>query len=114
VNSRVRRAWTSDEAFAFLPFGAGGHNGSGCKFIALEAKSTGACCPQIACEIAPPQCNAEHAFTNAVAMKAKPGLKVVVKARCDLCKACEINFFYISCAWPLHCYSRELFFVGDH
>jgi len=33
-------------------------------------------------KIAPSQCNVEHAFTNIVTMKAKPGLKVVVKETC--------------------------------
>jgi cytochrome P450 len=68
--------------FTFLPFGAGGHNCIGYKFATLEAKLIIAHMSRtLRVEIAPSQRNVEHTFTSTITMKAKPGLKVVVKPR---------------------------------
>ncbi|CAB9518139.1 methylcoclaurine 3'-hydroxylase isozyme 1 [Seminavis robusta] len=68
--------------FTFLPFGAGGHNCIGYKFATYEAKMIVAQMVRaVRVEIAPSQRDVEHTFTNFVTMKAKPGLKIVFKAR---------------------------------
>lgn len=68
--------------FSFLPFGAGGHNCIGYKFATLETKLIMAHIVRtLRVEIAPSQRETRHTFTNIVTMKAKPGLKVVFKAR---------------------------------
>ncbi|CAB9496959.1 Psoralen synthase (Fragment) [Seminavis robusta] len=68
--------------FTFLPFGAGGHNCVGYKFATYEAKMIVAQMVRaLRVEIAPSQRDVEHTFTNIVTMKAKPGLKIVFKAR---------------------------------
>ena len=71
-----------NRAFTFIPFGAGGHNCIGYKFATLEAKLIMApIIRALRVEIAPSQRKVNHTFTNIVTMKAKPGLKVVFKAR---------------------------------
>ena len=68
--------------FTFLPFGAGGHNCVGYRFATYEAKLIMAhIIRKLRIEIAPSQRDVEHTFSTTVTMKAKPGLKVVVKPR---------------------------------
>ena len=68
--------------FTFLPFGAGGHNCIGYRFATYEAKLIMAhIITKLRVEIAPSQRDVEHTFSTTVTMKAKPGLKVVVKPR---------------------------------
>ena len=70
------------KGFTFLPFGAGGHNCIGYRFATLEAKLIMAHMVRaLRIEIAPSQRGVEHTFTALITMKAKPGLKVVVKQR---------------------------------
>ena len=71
-----------NRGFTFLPFGAGGHNCIGYRFATYEAKLIMAHMVRaLRIEIAPSQRDVEHTFTSSVTMKAKPGLKVVVKPR---------------------------------
>lgn len=68
--------------FSFLPFGAGGHNCIGYKFATLEAKLiVSHIVRTLRVEIAPSQRDTEHTLNNFITLKAKPGLKVVFKAR---------------------------------
>lgn len=68
--------------FTFLPFGAGGHNCIGYKFATIEAKLIMAHLVRaLRVEIAPSQRDVKHEFTTIITMKAKPGLKIVIKPR---------------------------------
>lgn len=79
---KERVAGMDTSGFTFLPFGAGGHNCIGYKFATYEAKLIIAHMVRaLRVEIAPSQREVEHTFTSMGTTKAKPGLKVVVKAR---------------------------------
>jgi len=70
------------KGFTFLPFGAGGRSCIGYRFATIEARLIMAhIIRSLRVEMAPSQRGVEHTFTSMLTMKAKPGLKIIVKER---------------------------------
>jgi cytochrome P450 family 4 len=68
--------------FCFIPFSAGGRNCVGQRFAEFEAKLIIANVARaFSIQLAPEMVDSELTFTNFIAMKSKPPVKIVVKAR---------------------------------
>lgn len=77
-----RETFMSNIRFAFLPFSAGSRNCIGQRFATIEAKLIMAeLIRSFVFRVAPSQSDANFTMSNIVALKTKPRLKVVVKAR---------------------------------
>jgi cytochrome P450 len=81
-NDKERDAFMSKIQFAFLPFSSGARNCIGQRFAVIEAHMIMAeLIRHFNFQVAPSQRDTKFTFSNVVALKTKPRLKVVVKAR---------------------------------